>query len=121
MTGIIRYNSTSTDEPTSISTVVPSNSCGDEPAESLVPYLSLDVGDITSTADEFESMGFKVDSYFKWTINGSSLFLNWSDPTLTQVLDGQKVFAAAENSVVYNSTGFNQWALLIIEDDSGIG
>lgn len=121
MTGIIRYNSTSTDDPTSTSTVTASDSCDDEPAASLVPYLSLDVGDISSTLDEFESLSFEFDSYFKWTINGSSLYLNWSAPTLTQILDGNNVFSAEQNSVAYNSSGSDEWALLVIEDDSNIG
>lgn len=121
MTGIVRYNSSSTADPTSTSTVVASTSCGDEPYASLVPYLSLDVGTLSDEAEDFESLDFVVNSYFQWTINSSSLYLDWADPTLIQVLDGNTSFATSYNAVAMNSASSDEWALLVIEDDSGLG
>lgn len=97
MTGIVRYDSSSTADPTSNSTVTASTSCGDEPLESLVPYLALDVGDISTVADE--SLDFVFGSYFTWTLNGSSLLLDWASPTLQKITNGDSVFPTDYNVV----------------------
>lgn len=122
MTGIVRYDSSSTENPTSTSTVVASSSCGDEPYASLVPYFEMDVGTLTDAVEDFASVGFEFDSYFKWTINGSTLVLDWADPTLVQVLDGNSSYASSYNVVEMESaSSSSEWALLIIEDDTGFG
>jgi hypothetical protein len=43
ITGIVRYDSSSTADPTTTSITV-GNNCGDEPMASLIPHLALDVG-----------------------------------------------------------------------------
>lgn len=100
ITGIVRYDSSSTADPTSVSTVVQSSACGDEPLASIVPYLSLDVGDIAIEADE--DLSFNFGSAFTWTINGSSLWLNWSNPTVEQVMHGEQIFPTEYNVVAVN-------------------
>jgi len=97
MTAIVRYDSTSTSTPSTTSNVTTPATCGDEPLASLVPHLSLDVTDIPIIAKE--NLGFVVDSYFKWTINSSSLFLNWSNPTVLQVLNNESIFPTDYNVV----------------------
>lgn len=97
ITGIVRYDASSTADPVSVSTVAPSSSCGDEPATSIVPHLALDVGTITSEADE--ALSFAFGSSFTWTINSSSLVLDWAAPTLTKVLAGDSVFPTEYNVV----------------------
>lgn len=124
MLGIIRYDSSSTADPTTSSNVTETMSCGDEPYESLVPYLALDVGTLSSAEEAFESLSDLTDSYFKWMLNSSSLYLNWSDPTLVQILNGDSMFPTDYNDVGIdstNSSATDEWALLIIEDDSGTG
>lgn len=100
ITGIVRYDAGSTANPTSVSTVTASTSCGDEPLESLVPHLSIDVGDITTIADE--ALDFVFGSYFTWTINGSSLVLDWANPTIQQVMAGNDIFPTEYNVVAVN-------------------
>lgn len=97
ITGIVRYDGSSTADPTSVNTVVASTSCGDEPLASTVPYLALDVGDISVVADE--DLSFSFGSAFTWTINGTSLWLNWSDPTIEQVRRGDQIFPTDYNVV----------------------
>lgn len=125
MLGIVRYNGTnSTTDPTSTSSVTMTATCGDEPYDSLVPYLAIDVGSLSSAEEAFESLSDVTETYFMWTLNSSSLYLNWSDPTLVQVLDGDSVFPTDYNAVALNSTNTSStgdWALLVIEDDSGVG
>lgn len=122
MTSIIRYNSTSTADPTTNSTVVVSDSCGDEPYESLVPYLSLNVGSLSEATEEIASVNTTFQSYNKWTINNSSLLLDWAEPTLVQVLAGNTTLATQENAMVIDSNvsaAAYEWALLVIEDGTG--
>lgn len=100
ITGIVRYDAGSTALPATETTVEASTTCGDEPYESLVPYLALDVGDITAVADE--ALDFTFGSYFTWTINGTSLLLDWSNPTIQQVMEGDSVFPTDYNVVAVN-------------------
>lgn len=97
MTGIVRYDNSSTADPTSSSSVTAATMCGDEPYESLVPYLALDVGQVTNTADE--ELSFSFDTSFKWTLNESSLLIDWSSPTLKGVLEGDDIFPTEYNMV----------------------
>lgn len=97
ITGIVRYDADSTADPSTTSSVTASTTCGDEPLASTVPYLSLDVGDISTVADEV--LDFSFGSYFTWTINGSSLLLDWSKPTIEQIMSGESVFPTDYNVV----------------------
>lgn len=98
ITGIVRYDASSTSDPTSTSTVTASTSCGDEPYESIVPHLSIDVGDFTTETDEVLSFAATA-SAFTWTINSSSLWLDMDAPTLQTVLSGSSVFPTDYNVV----------------------
>lgn len=100
ITGVVRYDAGGTASPTTNSTVVASTSCGDEPYESLVPYLALDVGDITTEADE--TLSSNIGSLFTWTINNSSLWVNWSDPTIGQIMRNVSIFPTADNVVAFD-------------------
>lgn len=98
ITGIVRYDASSTADPTSVSTVTESSSCGDEPVESIVPHVAIDVGTITTEADEVLSFAATATA-FTWTINSSSLYLDWAAPTLQKVLAGDSVFPTEYNVV----------------------
>lgn len=119
--GIIRYDSSSTADPT---TTVGDfeDTCGDEPLASLAPYLNLQVGD-AATETELD-LDFTISNLFKWTINStvlnaSSLYLNWEDPTFLKIHNGDSVFPA--NYSVQPITVVDEWVYWIIQDDSGIG
>lgn len=106
-TGIVRYDSSSTADPTSTSTVITSTNCGDEPLASLVPHLALNVGNITTADVTLEDLSFAFSSYFTWTINSSSLFLNWSDPTIIKIFNDESIFPTEYNVVAIDvSTPF---------------
>ncbi|KAK5661815.1 hypothetical protein OQA88_9917 [Cercophora sp. LCS_1] len=118
ITGIIRYDASSTATPESTSTVTPSNSCLDEPGENLKPHLSLDVGNMPSVI--FTELDTVTDSYFKWTINTSSLILDWKDPTMAHVFRNESVFPTPYNVYPVNKkTDAPEWAVLVIQDESG--
>ncbi|POS75460.1 laccase [Diaporthe helianthi] len=119
ITGIVRYdNSSSTATPTTTSAVTTPATCNDEPFTSLVPHVALDIGTVTQTATE--SLDFKFDTYFKWTLNGSSLLLDWATPTLDRVILGNTTFPTDYNVVSIDGTS-SDWATLVIQDSTGFG
>ena len=96
ITGIVRYNASSTADPVTSSNIITlSSNCADEPLSNLVPYLAMNVGNFSEVTEE--TLGFVFESYFMWTINTSSLYMNWSDPTTLRVLNGQTTFPTAYN------------------------
>jgi hypothetical protein len=109
ITGIVRYDSSSTADPTTESSFTASTSCADEPLTSLVPYLALDVG--TYSEVEEESLSFAFDDYFTWTLNDSSLLLDWSDPTTLRIFNNESIFPTDYNVIginVSSTSPFNQ-------------
>ena len=98
-TGIVRYDAASTSDPTSVSAVKAPTTCFDEPLESLVPHVKFDVTNIAGTTLEELSVRFTHEPLFKWTINSSSLVLDWSNPTLKRVLHNESVFPTEYNIV----------------------
>lgn len=98
-TGIVRYIATSTSDPTSVSAVKAPTTCLDEPLESLVPHMKFDVTNIAGTTVEDLSVRFTHEALLTWTINSSSLVLDWSNPTLKRVFDSASIFPTEYNVV----------------------
>lgn len=90
ITGIVRYNEHSTKTPTSVSTVVEINTCLDEPAENLVPWLPIDLTNTNGGIEVEDVSGeFYLNQYLRWSINnGSFMWTNWSNPALGDVVSG---------------------------------
>jgi hypothetical protein len=120
ITGIVRYDNSSTADPTSTSTVTASTSCGDEPVASLVPHLAMDVGTFATSAVNEGSLSFAFTDYFHWTLNDSSLLLDWSDPTTLKIFNNDTIWPTDYN-VVPLSVSDTEWAVYVIEDNTGIG
>lgn len=139
ITGILRYDSSSTSDPTTTG-LTPSTYCGDEPMESLVPWVPLNVTNIPNITTE--DLSFTFGDYFTWTINSSSLYLNWSDPTLLQITNNEDIFPTDYNVVSIEvcsikslpirltsltlssqktTSEADEWALLVVQDLTGIG
>lgn len=114
--GIVRYDASSTADPTSTGTTY-DDSCQDEPLANLVPYVPLTVGEAYS--EEILSVAFKFENAFLWTINTSSLYLNWSDPTTLKIYNNESVFPTPYN--VQALPMVDEWVYYIIQDSSAIG
>ena len=95
ITGIIRYDSSSTADPTTTSTIVDSDSCGDEDVSNLVPYLAMNVGNYSEVTEE--ALSFVFGDYFTWTINSSSVYLNWSNPTTLRIVNNETIWPTDYN------------------------
>lgn len=119
-TGIVRYDAGSDVEPSSVSTVSPPTGCADEPLQSLVPYLKLDVDNVTGTTIENLNMRLTHEGVFQWTINSSTLIIEWDNPTLKQIFNGVPIFPTPYNVVEVNkksaSASNKEWAVLVIQN-----
>lgn len=120
ITGIIRYDGDSTADPTTTGITLGSY-CGDESPEDLVPYLEKDVGTIVSTSEEILDTSF--GTYFTWTLNSSSFSIDWSNPTLSYIYKDNTSYPTDYNvlSVAPSSPTTEEWALMVIVDQSGFG
>jgi FtsP/CotA-like multicopper oxidase with cupredoxin domain len=112
--GIVRYDAASTALPTTTGRSYPDD-CGDEPYASLVPHLPLDVG--RNGALSSLELGANFTNILQWTLNSSSLYLNWSDPTNLRIANNQSVFPTDYN--VYPLPTPNDWVYWVINDHSG--
>lgn len=98
ITGIIRYDAASTADPTSVRTGTTAETCYDEPLENLVPHLALDVGTINEIA--YQDLDFAVGGpWFQWTLNGSSLELDWEAPTVLTMINNGTTFPLDYNVI----------------------
>ncbi|RDW71747.1 putative Laccase-2 [Coleophoma crateriformis] len=118
ITAIIRYDASSTADPTTTSTVTVSDSCSDEPVTNLVPYLAMDVSDITSTNEE--TLDFTFSDYFLWTINSSSLYLDWENPTTLRIYNSETIWPTDYNVLPVSGTD-DDFTVYVIEDQTGLG
>ncbi|KAA8576748.1 hypothetical protein EYC84_006813 [Monilinia fructicola] len=115
ITGILRYvGSSTTADPTTTTTVRTSTSCLDEPLTSLVPYVPINpiASSIIKTT--------LTTSGGAWLFNGTSLLLNWTDPTLLTILNNGNIWPTDYNVIPIASTSANQgWAVLAISGPAG--
>lgn len=112
---IVRYDSSSTADPTSTSDAISiTSTCGDEPAASLVPHLALDV--TSSTVTDELAISFDAATLFTWTINTSSLYLNWSDPTILRIANDDTIWPTDYN--VEPLTSVDEWVIIVIENSA---
>ena len=80
--GIVHYaNSTGTPTTSGYAYV---DECLDE--TSLVPYLSKTVGAVDIEDDEAVGITQNSENYFRWTLNGTSMLINWDNPVRGDLL-----------------------------------
>ncbi|GAW19735.1 hypothetical protein ANO14919_092240 [Xylariales sp. No.14919] len=114
--GIVTYDDLAVEEP---ETDPPQydDDCDDEALESLVPFVSLDVG--AAETEQVMDVGLAVvNGFFKWTLNSNTFLSDWGEPTLEKVLDTDAVFTDQENIITLNET--NAWTYLVIESQIGL-
>ncbi|KAI5851628.1 Cupredoxin [Morchella snyderi] len=109
--GIIRYDSSSTSDP-STSAYDQTDDCDDEDLTSLVPYVSKTVGS-QEDGDDFAVTIGRVNNVFKWYLGGTTMAVEWADPTLLQVYNGESSWD--DQSGVIELATADEWAYFIIE------
>jgi len=109
--GIIRYDSTSISDPTTTAYNMTDN-CDDEDSTNLVPYLSRTVGD-ESIEDDLPVTVELVNNLFKWYLNGTTMAVEWANPTLLQVYNDETNWA--NQSSVIELPNADEWVYIIVE------
>ncbi|KAI1249106.1 hypothetical protein MGN70_008715 [Eutypa lata] len=106
---IVTYADTAS-EPTTSEWEYDTDECVDE-TDNLVPYLSKTVG--SAGWDDNEDAGFTtVDSLFKWTLNSTTMLVDWADPTLSMVMNEQTDFET-DDAIIQLATA-DEWVYLAI-------
>ncbi|MCJ1402023.1 hypothetical protein MMC11_005242 [Xylographa trunciseda] len=88
-TGIIRYDPTSTADPPLFELDPGSNSCVDEPLESLIPIVPRNPTKVPPFVggDSFYVSNYNLtrdgQNVFNWELANSSLYINWTTPGLS--------------------------------------
>jgi len=96
--GIIRYDNSSTADPTT-SAYSYTDSCADEEPSNLIPYLKVDASD-TYTYKAGENVEVQVtDNAMLWLMNRTSLHTQWEYPTLLQVAEGNDTWLARQRLI----------------------
>jgi FtsP/CotA-like multicopper oxidase with cupredoxin domain len=115
---IVRYSSSSTADPTSTADINLSNAdCNDELLSNLVPYLPQTVVDPRQDQDLGVSIAAS-GNLFKWQIGLNSMLVEWANPSLLQISEGNVTFESQEN--VYKLDTANEWVYFVIETQLGV-
>ncbi|KAJ4287146.1 hypothetical protein N0V90_012544 [Kalmusia sp. IMI 367209] len=92
ITAIVRYNNSSIEIPTTVSTVVKIETCLDEPATNVVPWVPIDLPNMDGGIYAENVTGeYYLNKYLRWSFNqpsGGFLWTNWSQPALRDVISG---------------------------------
>ncbi|TVY46600.1 Laccase [Lachnellula occidentalis] len=109
--GIVRYDSTSTADPTT-SVYTYTDDCDDEAIADLVPYLSSDASSDGETDDFAVTIG-KSNNLFKWYMAATTFAVEWADPTLLQIYNDDTNFTTSSHVIEVDTA--NEWVYFIIE------
>ncbi|PQE10386.1 multicopper oxidase protein [Rutstroemia sp. NJR-2017a WRK4] len=109
--GIIRYDSSSTDDPTT-SAYDFTDSCDDEAIGTVVPYLALaaSTGDVEN--DEAVTLG-QANNEIYWYMAGTSFLSQWDYPTVLQAAEGNDTWGTDQHVVQLPTA--NEWVYFIIQ------
>lgn len=117
--GIIRYDNSSTADPTSTATSDAAvDECVDEPYASLVPYVQLDAADAADITSDFSVTVSSSAGRFYWSMGASTFYNDWHYPTIEQLLDGNATWATEQN--VHTLPNANEWVYWIVETSLGV-
>ncbi|KAF2851566.1 multicopper oxidase [Plenodomus tracheiphilus IPT5] len=91
--------------------------CDDE-TDNLVPHITKIVGSDSSTEVETASVAFNQESLFRWYLNSTTMVVDWANPTLSQIINGNTTFEVS-NAVIELSDA-NVWIYVVIETAIGV-
>lgn len=112
--GIIHYG-TSTGTPTTTGYSY-TDECLDELSTDLVPFLSKTVGAVTITNEEAVSVTTNTDNFFRWTLNATSLLINWENPTLLQQYNDVAASSFSNTSHLIDLPNAGEWVYIVITE-----
>ncbi|KAI1355572.1 putative extracellular dihydrogeodin oxidase/laccase [Xylaria sp. FL0043] len=117
--GIVRYDSTSTADPTSVAwDAAADDDCNDEDMSTLVPYLAIDATDApTGTEDDFDVQIVTSGNSVLWEMGSASLVSEWNYPSLLQVYEGNDTWGDAQQSYAFADA--DVWVYWVIQTANG--
>ncbi|KAB8225107.1 Cupredoxin [Aspergillus novoparasiticus] len=109
--GIIRYNNSSTVEPTT-SPYSYTDSCSDESSSDLIPYLAINASEnyVYSTSEDVAVQ--VTENALLWTMNKTSFRTQWDYPTLMQVAENNHTWTAKER--IIHLPYQDEWVYMVI-------
>lgn len=114
--GIVRYDSTSTADPTShANDNAATDECIDE--TSLVPYVKVDASDLADVSTDFSVAVAASAGRFYWSMGNATFINQWNYPSLQQVSDGNDTWSAEQN--MYQLPNANEWVYWIVQTSLG--
>ncbi|KAM7192443.1 putative laccase precursor [Rhypophila sp. PSN 637] len=119
---IIRYSGAANSNPTSAGSVPPDSSCADSRAYAPIVTRSAPVSSFTAAPANTLNTNIKVDNSIArvfWPVNNSPMKVNWNNPTLEYVKNGNVGSMPAAANVISVPTG-NTWAFWLIQNNSSI-
>jgi FtsP/CotA-like multicopper oxidase with cupredoxin domain len=112
--GIIRYDSTSTDDPVSTAwSDASTDSCDDEDMSLLVPYLAIAASDSPDEEDDFSVVIDNTGNGVLWEMGTASFVNQWDYPTVLQAYEGNDTWGSAQE--VYQLPDANVWVYWVIQ------
>ncbi|KAF7190110.1 Laccase-1 [Pseudocercospora fuligena] len=116
--GIIHYDG-STSTPSTSAYDYTEADCFGEAASDLVPYLSMDASTDASVDEDLAvTVGFNSAKLFKWYIGGTTMQVEWDDPSALQVINNSSDWSSS--SGVIEIPDANSWSIIIIETTNAI-
>jgi FtsP/CotA-like multicopper oxidase with cupredoxin domain len=86
--------------------------CEDEDVSNLVPVVQKTVGTDDERIIETVTIG-QVNNLFKWFLNSTTFLVDWDEPTLLQVANGDTSFNTS--NAVIELPNANEWAYVVIQ------
>ncbi|OOQ83552.1 Laccase-1 [Penicillium brasilianum] len=109
--GIIRYDNSSTADPTT-SAYSYTDSCADEEPSNLVPYLPINASGTYAYSKE-ETVEVQVtDNALLWLMNKTSFHTEWEYPSLLQISEGNRTWLDKQR--VIHLPGADEWVYMVI-------
>lgn len=114
--GILRYSSSSAD-PVSKPYLFPDD-CDDMSMSTLVPYLPLSVGSQSASEDLPITAQISSDRVVQWLIQGSTMHVEWGNPTLAQIYASDTMWSRQENVITISKE--TAWTYFVIQNTNPI-
>ncbi|GKT66437.1 multicopper oxidase [Colletotrichum tofieldiae] len=113
--GIISYTGTITTPTTTGYSYT--DSCDDE-TDNLAPYVSKTVSDANWDELESATVGKNTAGLFKWSLNSTSMLVDWANPTLESIVNGTTSWET--DDAVIELSEANQWVYFVVETTLGV-
>lgn len=110
---IIRYDGAPDENPTYAGVAPTDHQCLD--LLNLTPVVTRTVSTAGFTPSVNNSLDIGITTTGKWTINSSSLAVEWGDPIAQLVIDGKTDWAPSNN--IWEIDQADTWAFWIIQND----